>query len=153
MAAAVHACIHPSIHPHSQTWPHFPGHFSNFPRCCVGVRFSPRPIRELKRRFTHLSRNNASARSNYITLSGKGAAVLASNLFAFSLPVRFPRGFFKPLAQECEIGAGFSNTGEAAAAKKKARGASRPKWRVFTSTLFFPSLLMFELGQHWTRRT
>ena len=131
------ACMHPSIHPHSQTWPHFPGHFSNFPRCCVGVRFSPRPIRELKRRFTHLSRNNASARSNYITLSGKGAAVLASNLFAFSLPVRFPRGFFKPLAQECEIGAGFSNTGEAAAAKKKGERRQSAKVASFHLNTFF----------------
>ena len=81
------ACMHASIR-NSQTWPHFPGHFSNFPRCCVGVR-SFAPLEYEKCRTAHLSRNNA--RSNYITLSGKGAAdVPASNLFALSPPRPFP---------------------------------------------------------------
>ena len=97
----------------------------------------------------HLSRNNT--RSNYITLSGKGAATAlsASNLFSLSPSLYSFHETFSNLWPKSAKSDPRPQTWR----QKNERGASLPKWRVFTSTLFFPSLLMFELGQHWTRPT
>ena len=122
----------------SRTWPHFPDHFVNFPHqgaAWVSASvFAPRPRK--RRRTAHLSQNNA--RSNYITLSGKGAAGPASNLFALppSLSRTFSTRLFQTFGLKVRNRSRVRKHRGSGGGKKREAGASRPKWRVFTSTLF-----------------
>ena len=142
------ACMH-----QSRTWPHFPDHFVNFPHqgaAWVSASvFAPRPR---KRRTAHLSQNNA--RSNYITLSGKGAAGPASNLFALPpslpLPNIFHEAFSNLWPKSAKSEPRSQTPGKRRRQKTRGRRQSA-KVASFHFNTFLPPLFMFELGQHGRR--
>ena len=97
----------------------------------------------------HLSRNNT--RSNYITLSGKGAVALpASNLFSLSL-YTFHETFSNLWPKSAKSDPRPQTLGKRRGGKKRERRQSAKVASFHFNTFFSLPFLMFELGQHWTR--
>ena len=124
--------MHASFHPSIANLAALPGPL--FISLSQVLRGCPPPPAISTALAAHLSRNNT--RSNYITLSGKGAVALpASNLFSLfpsALSTRLFQTFGLKVRNRIRV---RKHWGSGAAAKNE-RGASLPKWRVFTSTLF-----------------